>query len=314
MPATAQRKQIRSAHFTVDFGFLTQTARDFWAEHAFDRAVRLITCSGIPLAIAHDIIRGKKRMAQDPNGREGVDGTVLSDKWKPNLGRCQHGIYPDPDDLPKMAADGANAAAELVREREATDRENMNLLFEEIASALNNFNMEEAVRLFERYDELPAKLRKQRPLPYNREFLKGVAMKQHREKERERLGLPKVPDAVDQFVDHQIELDTRPKPVPSKDYEAENAWVLPNGGFHALKTSMEHIWAANKIAGFSERAAEQAGWVKISHGIMGLHIISHEQPTQSQINTLFDWSNSPKAKNKTERETVFTEWLKHWSE
>lgn len=104
--ATPSRRKIGAAHFTIDFAWFTDHVRQLWAEHSFDKAVSLLTSTGIPREAAHDIIRGKKRMTQDPNGREGVDGRLAPDKWKPDPRRCAHGIYPDPDELPALASRG----------------------------------------------------------------------------------------------------------------------------------------------------------------------------------------------------------------
>lgn len=296
MPTAAPaRRALKPAHFTVDFGFLTQTARDFWAEHSFDRAVRLITCSGIPLAVAHDIIRGKKRMAQDPKGREGVDGIVLPDKWKPNPKACQHGIYPDPDDLPKLAADGMNAKAQLIEHTEATLRQSLHTIQEEIQQAIERNEYDTVMQMFEFYDELPEHIRKGHRLPYNRAYMEGLARKQRADRARAAAGLPKN-DPVEKFIAHQRDLDTRPAPTPSTDYSSNNAWLLPNGKFYALKSSMEHIWGARMIADISEKGAEDRGWLKISYGIFGINILIHRTPTQKQMDTLFDWAMADEAR------------------
>jgi len=57
---------------------------------------------------------------------------------------------------------------------------------------------------------------------------------------------------------------------------------------------MEHVWLASQFS-LSEKAAEQAGWIKINHGLLNeTNILHFEPPTQKQLDTLFDWCQKHK--------------------
>jgi hypothetical protein len=306
-----KRKVIGVAHFTVDFDGLTRIVRDFWAEHEFDRAIQIMTRSGIPVETAHDVIRGKKRMAQDPEGKPGVDGTILVDDWKPNLGVCMFGQYPDPDDLPKIAKRGMKAQDDLLTTRIRDAQQ----VASDIKDALSNFDTIEAARLLDIFEAIPADATKHVEMNLNRSWIRECAQNSLRDRARKEAGIK---SPVEAFVAHQLEMDKRPKPKPTRDFSSDNGWVLPGGAFYALKGPMEHIWAAGAIGGLTEKEAEEKGWIKVSLSALGgFYIINHTRPTQKQIDTLFDWAQADPLKSKRargDRESLFKRWLQRLDE
>lgn len=88
----------KKVHFRFDFDWLTERIRLFWAEGEYAQALAIMVDCGISADNAKEVIRGKLKMAQYPNGVEGTEGWLVEDDWKPNLGLCLWGKYPDPDD------------------------------------------------------------------------------------------------------------------------------------------------------------------------------------------------------------------------
>lgn len=305
--AKPKRKPIGFAHFTVDFDGLTRIVRDFWAEHNFERALSVLIKSHIPEATAHDIIRGKKRMAQDPKGRKGIDGIVVADDWTPNLNHCQHGVYPDPLDLPKLAADGVSSTAELKRIAEERWENAHSVIMTQLREAIDENKWDELQELFDAYDLLPAPVRSKHPLPYNRTYLLDVAARAKREKERRAKGLPS-DDPAQLFIDRQLALDKRPTPRPENPPKSGNGWLLPSGKFYPCENPMEHIWLAGRL-GKEEHNAEASGWVKCATGLTGVHVFSKTTPTQAQVNALYKWIEADKA-----RISAVQRWFEQWKE
>lgn len=84
------------------------------------------------------------------------------------------------------------------------------------------------------------------------------------------------------------------KPKPDTELESKAGWILPNGKFYACLTAMEHVWLASQF-GKTEKQAEDAGWIKINHGLLNdTNILHFKPPTQKQLNTLFDWCEKHK--------------------
>jgi hypothetical protein len=76
-----------------------------------------------------------------------------------------------------------------------------------------------------------------------------------------------------------------------------SGWLLPNGNYYGCGT-MEHIGLAESLLkhingefnGNAEQTAENRGWVKISRTGFGLYVICHKKPTKKQLNRLWDYS------------------------
>lgn len=109
---------------------------------------------------------------------------------------------------------------------------------------------------------------------------------------------------VDIALAHMRQLDKMPAPKATTSYESKDAWITPDGKFYPVRY-MEHIWAADKIAGITEKDAELRGWIKISDPIMmgqQVFILGGKSPTQKQIDTLFDWCEA--------HDFTFPDWAK----
>jgi hypothetical protein len=90
-----KRKVIGVAHFTVDFDGMTMRVREFWAECKYGYVMKVLR-DGFNQSEenAQKILAGKMRMADAPDGKPGVDGTLLPDSWTPaDMGDP---FYPDP--------------------------------------------------------------------------------------------------------------------------------------------------------------------------------------------------------------------------
>lgn len=254
-----RRKVVGTVHFTVDFDGMTDRIREFWAEGKYALAVQACTEGfGLTREQAAQVINGRKRLAQDPNGRKGCDGILLDDTWSP---RDAHFTFYPEGSCPVSAAE----CQRLFKENQQ--------LREELEFAGLRYN--------DRENELQFELTKirARVIEARLNLRPGGAQ-----------------TTLESFVAAQSELDTRPTPKPDKTYESHWGWVLPDGKFYPCKNMMEHIWLADRL-GKDERAAEASGWVKITKGIGGIYIISQWKPSQAQINTVFDWSRKSEARS-----------------
>ena len=283
-------------HFRVCFEGLTQQARDFWMEGEYARALDFLDACNIPIEKAHDIIRGKLKMIQDPKGKKGVDGTLAEDSWKPNLDYCQYSTYPDPDDLAKMAQDGLNYKYQYNRQNKLT----FQALLDKLSEAYQASDMKEANEIWQLIDCFPVDKKEKENIPWSRKLcedaLAGIEAfdKSHNITDggvqfTSKYILDNNPD-LNEFTKNILKRDLREAPKPTKDFKThKQGWILPSGKFYPCLTPMEHVWLAEKL-GKTEKEAEEAGWVKISYTFMGIYILCFRQVTQKQLDTLFDWS------------------------
>lgn len=84
-------------HFTVNFQHLTKLARDEWCAGNFDWALDLLMSMDLTRAHANDVLNGQYCLAQAPDGRKGIDGTLLPDTWQPSNEHCAYGQFINPD-------------------------------------------------------------------------------------------------------------------------------------------------------------------------------------------------------------------------
>jgi hypothetical protein len=88
---------------------------------------------------------------------------------------------------------------------------------------------------------------------------------------------------------------------PKKDPKMKSkcGWLLPNGTYYGCG-SMEHIGLAYELlkdkhpqvaneSSDAEQFAETYGWVKITLGIGGFHVMCKKKVTQKQLDRLFDY-------------------------
>lgn len=252
------KKKTTTLHFSIDGGWLTNHIRNLWMEGSYGKAFRTLE-AGFPtmrFEIRCDIIAGRSRM-------QGVNEVVVvPDTWKPDTKRCAYGHYPEPLEIPALCETLLKDKAELQKLREA-----------------------ELWREKETYQEDDDE-------HVGRSMIaRGEAQLHMANQIAQLTGVP----TLDQFVNTQLDRDKRaskgfPKADPTCASE-HGGWILPNGKFFGCESAMEHVWLAMML-GKEEADAEALGWVKISTGMLGTYILKGKQdPTQAQINTVFDWCN-----------------------
>lgn len=93
--AKLKRTPAGTMHFTVDFDGMTLRVREFWAERKYAYAVKVLV-DGFNQTEENAllILAGKKRMADHPEGRKGIDGTLIDDEWNPS--DIGNPFYPSP--------------------------------------------------------------------------------------------------------------------------------------------------------------------------------------------------------------------------
>lgn len=254
-------------HFTVDPDGLTSLVRDMWGEGNFSKCLSILEIAKhgdpIPVAIQHDIIRGKKRFARVKGSRSKF--CIKEDNWEPS----NFSYYPDPASLPKLAEKvrGLELDAEdrhAVERREEMEEEcGADIMAAAAARGMKRFGG------FDSLEEMNQALLIQRNLP--------------------------TLDEVLQAQDSRDKRESQGKPKPDRKLEAWAGWIRPDGLFYACLTKMEHIWLAGQFD-LSEQQAEGKGWIKITRDLTGQTYIfkGKQEPTQKQINTVFDWCEKHK--------------------
>lgn len=266
------KTESKPLYFRVCFASMTDRAREFWAEGKYKFAYEFLADGfGLNREQATLVLSGKMKLAQDPEGKEGVDGVLVEDNWTFNE---DYSFYPDPGD-PILAVENHQLHQENKEPREELEADQKRR--DDYGSRYSTVVKD----LFDYEEETP----EQRVQRMNLQF----ALEKQGES----------------YHKHLLEADTKPTPKPYTTYKMGNGWVLPNGKFYPLEDAMQHIWCAERL-GKTEAQAEKLGWVKLSQGLTGLNIISHKMPTQKQIDTVFAW-----AKNHANREDKAKAWLEN---
>lgn len=260
--------KAKSLHFTVDPDGLTRLVRDMWAEGNYDKCLNVLGASksGGPLAldVQYDIIRGKKRFANWKGERDQF--CIEKDDWKPS----KIAFYPDP--APSRLASALQKKSDKDSERE-------------ISRALGGYSEPEEVKTVAR----PARVQRRIVKRYKMQMFGGYSSLE--EMNMAYLAKRNIPTIDDQIAAmHSRDEREGKKPLPDRKLSTRMGWILPNGGFYSCLTKMEHVWLAAQF-GKTESQAENAGWIKTTVGLTGeTHIFKGEkEPTQKQINTVFDW-------------------------
>lgn len=239
-----------TVHFTVCPKWLTAFVRSVWAEGSYQRAFNIINAA-FP-TMPPDMKHGIIRGTHQLVRAKGRDKTainVVTDRWKPNLTRCSYGHYPDPD---------------VVR---------ANPIYT-IADWLNHIALK--VQKTETKAERPMMFAGYESLE---EMNLAFLVKRN---------LP----TVESYIEAQASRNERAnvKPVADPTLSADMAWILPDGKFYPCLTAQEHAWLASRFQ-LTEGEAEAMGWIKITKDLFNAtHIFKGaKNPTQAQINTVFDW-------------------------
>lgn len=282
-----------NVYFKINFEGLTQRIREYWAEGSYSLALSIMVESGIPIGDAHNIIRGKLKMVQDPNGVEGVSGILVDDDWQPNLGICYMGKYPDPEDYQWFRLIYRYGTEGLVE---------LHSLAEWAVNTMNNsiYSLDK-IRILQEVKKVPEEIFEYFDLPdprtihtselYKPELnLDSVDFSTH-EAAKDIRHLPGLP-SVDQYIKRELELQKLPKPKPDKKFSQPTGAITPDGKFYSCGW-MEHSWLTDAVANLTVEGARKQGWVMITHP-MDLPtkyqiFYGDKELTQKQIDTLFDW-------------------------
>ena len=266
---------VRTLHFSIDLEWLTGFIRQAWSEGRYQYAYDLLKSSGCPAEYHDEIIRGNVRMV-------GVnEGTTESDRWRPDLSMCHRGTYPDPDEIAGIAEEGERYKY-LYLELQRIEYFELCRMWEKAQTGGDLHDLAfrlrqipwEFVETLEPLERTPWNLAQQ----YNMVEAKATAFG----------GWQEIP-SVEQYVAHQLELDERPAPDPDPTHTSPYGWLLPDGKLYPCEY-WEHDWLVSAL-GKTVHEAERDGWVRLGYSkAMDLPVIgSHEELTQAQIDSLWDW-------------------------
>lgn len=320
-------------HFGVDFEGLTQLARDFWAEHNFDKARKLlIEGCDFENAVAMDIIQGRKKMAQHPDGKKGVDGIVVKDNWQPDLSECRFGKYPTLEDADRWVTLSIYYGADFLE----NSRQDIGELLLSYAISIDTIERSRIVKELKKY---PSSLYKDLEIPYpiteggyliKREFVdltlfpklqdiahdipaeppeysEALSTKVHGYPEyseilSERNTPTKSSDYSEVLSDLGVpsvekyvkhQLELDKKPLPDPDSKARLGWISPDGKLYPCGW-MEHGWLAERL-GETITKTDTLGWILISHPANrpdDLLVFCDKESTQAQRDALRVWSKA----------------------
>jgi hypothetical protein len=262
-------------HFTVNFNWLTDFVRSLWAEGSFRKALTILEDMGIPQHESFEIIRGNLKMLQNPKGEKGIDGITAKDNWKPNLPNCELQRYPDPEEL-----------ASIERDRDKYAKIYINQCVSEIYAVLSELHS-----AIETGNGMLIGNAEEKLLTYPDEAFSIVGIDKNSYEEHtykaELLHNAKIQKEieVEEYVQHQLELDKKPLPAIDTTLESIYGWLLPTGDFYPCEWQ-DHIWLAGKL-GKSEHQAEYEGWIKFTKS--GIYYLAVDMPTQKQIDMIFEW-------------------------
>lgn len=294
---------LGKTYFRVDFEGLTRMVREYWAEGSYTLATSILTDSGIPINVAHDIIRGKLKMIQDPEGKPGVDGAIDDDNWSPDESYSYMGKYPDPDWFRLIHRYGTEGLKDL---RYAA---------EWAVTAMNNSTYSlDKIRILKEVKHVPEEIYEYFKIPdpstihtgdlytgdlYEPEIVRlntidmsyteaASLLREDRLRNNIMIGSPD----VDTFIKQQLEFDNVDKLEPDKSFSKPLGWILPDGKFYSCEY-MQHNVLADALANFNRDQANAAGWVEITHPLNQPRnyqiLYGAKELTQKQLDTLFDW-------------------------
>lgn len=283
------RRLVEKLHFRVSFDGLTMRVREFWAEERYQHAFDTLECGcNLTREQATAVLNGRMKLAQRPGGTEGCDGILVEDNWRPS--EAGFGFYPEATDVP-LAAECAKLRRENRNLRERLDSEG-GCVPPEPEEEEKPRTIAEIQRDFSgRFGLVPV------ADPFE-ERVQDANLRYALKKQGE------------QLLESLLTRDDRPTPGPTRDFTSGSGWVTNEGKFYPCEGPLEHIWLAGRLhpnlpAGqCPERHCEDKGWVKLSIGLTGIHIVSKQPPTQAQINTVFAW-----AAGRAGREQKAKEWL-----
>lgn len=265
-------------HFKVDFDGVTKLLRDMWSEGSYHRAMRTLNELGLPSDIQESVIHGRAKLAQDPDGIDGVDGIVIDDVWTPRLANCAYGVYPAFDELSNLERKLQEYRAKYFVFLEFEFYK----LKEKAARSFSGIELDE-IRLW--FSAMPDEF--VATLPLNEQAFLTTFLRVGYVAEM--AGYFDAQRDVDVYVAHQLELDEKPTPEQDKEMISQFGWILPDGKFYPCERT-DHVWLADRLDK-TEADAELAGWVKIGTDMHGKPYLyeGEKRATQKQLDAVMDW-------------------------
>lgn len=277
---------IEKVYFRVDFAGMTQHVRSLWAEGSYWKCVETLDALGIPQRYFYAVVDGGMKLVQDPDGKEGVDGMLAKDNWKPKLSACHYQRYPKYEDLSKILNQQRDWAMKYL---DSAYIEILDLWKEYNNTRYNGQRSDEIIRQLQTY---PVEILEFAGIDMDTFVYEAkynpIANKFEFDADKSIPGLP----SVDEYIKHQLELDKAPKPKPDQTFSIPTGWILPNGKFYGCGW-MDHGYISYEVAKLNPEKAQKKGWIKITHPLnqpKDLKIYyGDKEPTQKQLDTLFDW-------------------------
>lgn len=306
-----RERHIEKVYFRVDFEGLTNLIRNFWAEGEYSKALSIMTESGIDLENAHDVIRGKLKLIQQPGGREGVEGNLAKDNWKPNLDLCMWNKYPDPKDsaffrmIERYGVKGLNRQRSQIESALRALNESTYVPDKErLIDHLRELAIDDEVYKFFEYPTFWKLEKDWRP---KRLTWAGRDKETYPDYVDELLSNDIVPMTwsgsyspamkeldIDAYVKRQLELEKiTEKPEPCNPPERAG-WLSPKGEMYACNYN-EHVWLAD-LLGYTGVQIEKEGWVKLHYTLLKPDRLlvdkgnKDKRLTQKQIDALWEWA------------------------
>ena len=273
---------VQTVYFSIDFEWLTQHIRALWAEGRYGLARDMLESSGCPSDHWFAVLRGKVKMV-------GInEGHLDTDDWQPDEGS----VYPDPDQIFHMAETGEKYRRRYFSQLGAAYAD-LCIRWQETTNGMELDSLAVQVRAFpaDFIESLPPEERipydmamRHRPMPWN--DLRGARLESRTMALQTATALPD----VDDFIAHQIELDTRPAPHEDVSFMAPSGWLTETGALYPCAW-FEHDWLAS-VLGYTVAEVEDKGWVRLGTRLTGEVVIrraSDNPLPQPQLDALWLW-------------------------
>ena len=308
-----------TVHFSIEGGFITDTARNFLAEGNPSKAFDLIAgcLIGISMDQAAQVLCGRMRLegtneitmveddpsAPDPivfmtgllkQADEGNRVMSILKPWRDAAGVCHLGYNAPPRKSgPKARGSPAGLMSEKVAQRYAgADGDAVPSMLMQIFPA---FSTDEYETFFERnLEDMTELVTECHPWTRTRskEIPEGTTIDEIRAQKVAEMGAEKLAKIA------EITTKVRVAPKTADITKHDSGWLSPDGKFYACEYSGHENLAADLGKGGKE--LEALGWIHISMGglmgppIRALMRNTEKEVTQAQINKIFDYCEATK--------------------
>lgn len=310
-------KKSSSAFFSVSGEFITEHARNRWAEGAYVKAMDLLDClEGATHEQKQEILFGTKKLV----GVNDVD--LVDDDWKPGEG-IDYPSYKEgmargsnwqelkalqEEKAWKLAYDEWPYVRGLVfgqkqspnpvfaRVEKLVGKERANHIFREVQDDMmdrqfNSYKASKSTKAAAESKEVYSPAKTADPLAMMYAQAQQNLLMAAIENGSDLGGIPSVDAMMNRGSTVEVVLD--------EHMTSASGWLLPNGNYYGCG-AMEHIGLAESLlkhigskigdSGNAELIAESMGWVKISRSMMGLYAGCKKTPTKKQFDKLWDYS------------------------